>query len=500
MLTFQIDGQTVPCQKVKTSYQQKDIPELSLSVPTRLLNRSNTDDYFLLDCALLDDGNPIFTGIVAQLPIKQVGQTTQFICDADLGRLAIEPTVEVHFQEVPVSTAIGLLLSNTMESTWAIDNTATLTDSEITLDVRDLSGMWAQIRGILDRCRYPTFLRYSHYDSGTHYVDLGSFGDQNFDVSINRDNITKTPKSRPTATIPIKSIQPITGTSGETFVPLSYALQADPSLADDASYPIIGDRVYNNTITRGIHIKKPMTAHKTSNLEIPNLSKKANAALSAYGQCVREIQKSNPRTVVDIEVALETPPLLNQLVYVDITVHEVVYNADTMQEETVNTFDMQQWIRVVAISQDFNAKLEVDTPATRIGTQVYKIKVSTADEIEDFDGDKYLIDILQDAGKKDKQIAIATKQRNEVTVMHSSAASDCTSGWGDGKTFTFALPSPPASATQVYTTVDVPNTRSYVITQPATLVDDLIICVSGENNTDWDTGDSLSVTAAFVFI
>ncbi|GEM_PF-6494185 len=355
-----------------------------------------------------------------------------------------------------------------------------------------------QLREILDKCLNPTFLRYSHFDGSTHFVDLGGFGDKNYNIYVTRENLTKEPKVKQTSTVPTKSITPVSGVSGDTIVDLSIAIAAQPSLATDADYPIQGNRVVNNTIIKGVHLQEPMSTHKTKNDGTPSQAQKEQVALSTYGQCVRILQQSNPRTVIDVEMMLETPPLINSLLFTNLVKTEQGVDALTQQQFSVTTLNINQWMRVVSVQSSLDTTAHIGDEINRNRATLYKIQLTSGSEVEDFNESKYIFDTLQKAEDKDIQGAISAIAIHTVSVTHNAVASDCSSGWGNGKTYSFTPPV--ESATRVNYTVDVPANRSYVVTQvPVIGVSPLTICVSGENNDDWDTSDNLQIRARFVY-
>ncbi|GEM_PF-3975061 len=143
MATATVLNKQLDIIKLRYTTKQKQIAEATIEVSPLQLD-AQPFDVFLENCTIEHNGTIILSGVVSDLPKIDVDKgTTTINVDGALGLLDTEASANVHFQNVPVSTAISTILSYTRDSTWALNNTSSLTESNITLDVRSKKTIWA---------------------------------------------------------------------------------------------------------------------------------------------------------------------------------------------------------------------------------------------------------------------------------------------------------------------------------------------------------------------
>lgn len=514
-LVAEIANRAIPLRDFQMNYTQTEIPTFDITIPTRDIVGL---DLYLEDVAIYRDGDLIIEGLIKSpyvypelLPSIANPLFTSLKCDNNLGRLAIEAGALIHFQNTLVSVAIATLLSNAQLSNWILNDTTTLNDIEVTVDVREKETLWSQIMEICAQSRYATFVRYNSFSGGNHLLDLGYFRERrNTPKAAWGDNILEPPRFQEASQEPIKYLYPVSGSSSDTPVSLDDALNIDPTLsAGTQDYQILvgTGSIRNNTITKGCALRRSFSSIKTENDDAPTQAELNEAAIALYRTAAEEMEASQSSASITVKITCEEPPQIHDAIWLESKIFEEGYDLYTEQFELIESFDLSGYFRITGISADLRERFEVWNPYTEqyVGNAVYELELVEGDKRIVKSETDILIDKTQNTGIYDNIegiagggiIGVAT-----VTVQHDTVAPDCNySGPGTGKTFTFTIPSAPVGATDVIVTVKSvsPSNYNYKTTTYGTIGGTHELCVQNENTSDWDITDDCTIIISVIF-
>lgn len=515
MLVAEINGKGVEIKDFQMSFGQTDIPTFDVTLPTRAIAGQ---DLYLDDIAIYQDDLLIIDGIIkSPFPYPQLPESisnplfTSLKCDNNLGRLGIEGGLIVHFQDTLVSVALAQLLAGTTLYSWILNDTSTLQDVEITVDVRGKETIWSQIQEVCSQSRYATFVRYGGFNGTEYLLDIGYFRDRkNSPKAVWGDNIIAPPRFQEASQEPIKYIRPISGASADTPVDLDDALNIDATL-DNASqdYQILLGQgiIRNNTITKGVAVTRSFNTIKTENDSAPSQAEKDQVALALYRTAAEEMEASQESISLTVKITSADVPNIHDAIWLESKIFEEKYDLYTEQFSIVESFDISGYFRITGITADLRERYEVYNPYTEqfIKNGVY--------ELELVKGDKRVVksetDILLEKTEKTSQFdnleAIATGGVlgiSNVTVSHSGVSANCNfSGVNTGRTFSFTVPTAPAGATDVTITIKNISPTSYLVktTTYGTIGGSHVLCVQNETTNDWDITDSATIIVTCIF-
>jgi hypothetical protein len=439
------------------------------------------------------------------------GSTVQLKCDTYEGLLLCEAGLDsAHFQDELVSVAIATLLNGAVMNTWVLGSTTTLTDTTITVDVRNKETLLPQIKAVLEESGYPTYYRYGgQLSTGEYILDIGSFGEKiNSQYAILGDNILEAPRLKAQTREPLKRVYPVGGLSADAPLSLQDALNIDSTLSDASQdYQIIGNYVINNTIERGCNVKRDYDLQKTENDEAPTQAELNQAAHSMYKKVRKDMMASEPYITIDVKYTSELPPLIGSLMYVDGKVVEQRVDSINDRVTLHNSFYIRDWLRIMSVSGRFSERVaNADIQGVNY-SEIWQVELSTSDEKDVYTEGGVLSKDIENlkANKYDRRIGIAQGTNpfissELVELTQTGVLPDCPSGGVNRKEFVLTAPTPPAGAIIAQATISsVTSGYEYVITQAGGLNIDLIICVNPTPGIDWTLLDTAQVQATWLF-
>ena len=473
-------------------------------------------DPYLEDIKIFRDGLLLAEGIVrTPFPVALFGSgavtpiTIRLKCDEYIGLLQGEESADFHFQNQLLSISVGQLLGATAGSVWALGDTSTLNDIEITLDVRGPESLWTQIQDTAKTSQNITFLRYGGFSGGAHRLDIGYFRRSQNLVAQMGENILEPPILNEPSREPLKIIRPISGSTSDTPVNIDLALEIDGSLSSPTQdYQILPNTglVINNRIAKGIRITKTYSAIKTENSEAPSPQEEREAALALYRRCVAEFIASEPYIAFKLVVALDRKPLIHDTIYVKSPVYERVLDDYTGQYEDILTYNIDGYFRIVGIQVDYVERKAVVDAITGdiINVEVYTLDVTSGDLEDETEIAEIIFNRLDTRTRFDtisSKVDSAPFRVNVQNSISTGLASNCSVGGVAGRTTTFATPTPPTGSTSATFGVTgvLPSTANYTITQAGGIATSAIVCVTGANNTNWTTLSSATIAGVWTF-
>lgn len=514
-LVAQINGKAIPLRDFQMNYTQDGVPTFDITVPTRDIVGQ---DLYLEDVEVYRDGDLIIDGLIASpvvypalLPSVSNPLFTSLKCDSNLGRLVREAGVLVHFQNTLVSVALTTLLATTQDSTWLLNDTSTLNDIEITLDLRGMESLWAQIQEVCKASRNVTFVRYGGESGGNYLLDAGFFRERvNTPKAVWGDNILEPPRFQEANTEPIRIIYPISGSSSDMPVDLDFALNIDPTLSDPSQdYQILVGTggIRNNTITKGIIVRREFSAIKTENDDAPTQAELDETALALYRVAADELQNSQESYSLSVKITCEDAPRIHDAIWLESQIFEEIYDLYTEQYEIVQSFNLSGYFRIVGITADLRERYEVYNPYTEqyVGNAVYELELVAGDKKVTQTETEFLLERTQRTDTYDNIQGIASGGIlgvASVTVQHDTVPADCNySGANTGKEFDFTIPSAPLGATSVTVTIQsiTPTNYQVKVTNFGTIGGTHTLCVQNTNTSTWNLADDCEITISVIF-
>lgn len=511
-----INGKGIELRDFQMSFTQDEIPTFDVTLPTRDIAGQ---DLYLEDISIYRDDILIIDGIIkSPNPYPELLESasnplfTSLKCDNHLGRLAIEAGQIVHFQNVLVSVAITTLLAGTELSSWLLNDTSTLNDIEVTVDLRGRENLWSQIQEVCKQSRNATFVRYGGFNGTEYLLDVGYFRERvNTPKAVWGDNIISPPRFQESDTEPIKYLYPISGSSSDMPVDLDRALNLDPTLDDiSQDYQIIvgTGKIRNNNIVKGKSVRLSFDTIKTANDVAPTGAELDETALALYRSGAETLEASESTVSLSVKITCEDAPAIHDAIWLESKIFEEKYDLYTEEFEVIESFDISGYFRIVGITADLRDRFEVYNPYIEdyIGNAVYELELVQGDKRVVKSANDILLEKAQKTDVFDDIVGLVSGGIlgiSNVTVQHDTVAADCNyTGVLDGKEFEFVVPSPPVGATDVIVTIKDIDPTNYTIktTQFATLLANHILCVQNSNTLDWDASDDCEIVASFIFI
>lgn len=507
-----INGRTIPVQSYQENISQDSVPEFEIVVQASALFGLAP---YLQDVRVERNGVTLQSGIVrSPNPFPKFAKgaaqplLTTLKCDGELGRLECEASIDVHFQDTLLSVAVQTLLAGTVLSTWALNDISTLTDVEITVDVRGKRTIWSQIQEVVKQARNVTYVRFAGVAAGVFLLDIGAFNARDHRRRvIYGQNVVDEPRFRAPTVEPLLEVRPIGGDSADTPVNLDDALALDPTLSNPAQdYQILPGTgfVRNNTITAGCRATIKYQVQKTENDEAPTDQERQESALSLYRKTAREMEQSAPYISFSVKYTSDVAPIIHDAIFVKATVYEEVVDLLTERVELVPTLTVQDWFRVQEIKAQYQTQLtEVDAITEwMVYTDVFEITVSSRDDIDKYNESELVfnqVERFDNFDTVDAANGVYARLQNTLTEG-PGVPGDCNfqgAGPNTGRVFSFAPPPLPAGATTwASQVVSVTVGYNFEVLQTGAVGQPFEICVS--NGGTWGPGDTADVTISWI--
>jgi len=505
-------GIRTPLLSFSQNYSQKDLPEWeAVAINKDLGLYSLTNTLFLEPVKVYRDGTLLETGLISSVPVPTIfdgyKSTMKLLGYGQLGYLWTECSADIHFQNVLVSDCITSLLAFATNTSWALGDTSTLIDFTITIDPRSEKTLWGQIQKVVQETGAPTYVRYGGEIAGVHQLDVGEFGYQNPSLyAIHGNNILKAPKFQITVKEPLKEIIPVSGSSSESPVDVTLALNIDPSLATDPDYPLVGTSVINNTIAsgKGVCRRISYSIHKTQNDVEATETDQEEVAVSIVRKAQRDLAQSNPRIDLDIELFLPSQPVLHDKCWVDVDEVEGTYDHYTGELIKTQSFVFQDWAKVVEWSSDYKERYSDYDHYTGMieSLEVYSMSLSTGQDIISDNMYEIIYNENKSYSTNDNALSgVGLIDFSDDANTQVGVASNCvTLALINGRTFTFPIPTLNPSTTSIQTKlISITSGYNFEITQQASFpANDLILCVFRQDLTNWTVLDDCTVVIRFL--
>lgn len=507
-----INGRAIPVQSYQENTSQDSVPEFEVVVQSSALFGLAA---YLQGIAIERDGVTLQSGIIrSPNPFPKFAKgaaqplLTTLKCDGELGRLECEAGIDVHFQDTLLSVAIQTLLAGTTLSTWTLNDISTLTDVEITVDVRGKRTIWSQIQEIVKQARNVTYVRFGGVAAGVFLLDIGAFNARDHRRRvIYGQNVVDEPRFRAPTVEPLFEVRPIGGDSADTPVNLDDALALDPTLSNPAQdYQILPGTgfVRNNTIAAGCRATIKYQVQKTENNEAPTEQERQESALSLYRKTAREMEQSAPYISFSIKYVSDVPPVIHDAIFVRATVFEEVVDLLTERIELIPTLTVENWFRVQAIKAQYETRItNVDALTEQVTyADVFEITASSRDDIDKYNESELVFNQVERFDNFDTvDAANGVYARLENTLTEGPGVpGDCNFqgiGPGTGRLFVFTPPPLPAGATTwASQIVSVTIGYGFEVVQTGAVGQPLEICVS--NGGVWGLGDTADVTISWI--
>lgn len=426
-------------------------------------------------------------------------------CHDELGRLAYFASAnpDAHFADQTPTFIVSSLLAYAAGSgqNWALTDTSTVVEptQKITGEARDKEDVFAQIK-VVTEIATQFHIRYAGFNplTNNHEIHAGLFG-AIFDNFSPANNLVKFSRKKPTRRV-LRDIDAISGRAGDSPVDLDGFM----NIAPYPEYPIITDangrkKVRNSALTKGGIITKRFNQVKGKNADTSSsdFAERAKVRDATYIKAVRELQSHNGYDTFSADVLVKSIPLLGDKGSFTASIDEIEYDDFMQTQETIRTFQVNADLRVVGVHIEFDTQASVpDEFFVEIeqGYFICTLDLTTNDYAELDDEQAELYEEKTDYTQADQPGAtIGSIGSQFVTVNHTGVVADC----GGGKTFTFNYVSPaPDGATGVFATYSLPPGATATVTQQATLLLPLILCV---NAPGWVIGSNVTITVKYDF-
>lgn len=511
-ISFSNLGIRTPLLSFSQEYSQKDLPEWEAVAINRDLGQySLSSTLFLEPVTISRNGVLLETGFISSVPVPTLfdgfRSTIKLLGYNPLGYLWAECSANIHFQNILVSNALTSLLAFATNTNWALGDTSTLADIEITIDTRSEKTLWGQIQKVVQESGNPTYVRYGGEIAGVHQLDIGVFDYQNPHLwAIHGRNIKSSPKFNLTVKEPLKEIIPVSGSSSETPVDVSIALNLDPSLATDPNYPLVGTSVINNTIAtnKGTCRRISYAIHKSANNVEPTELEQEQVAVSMVRKAQRDLAQSNPRIELDIDIFLPTQPIIHDKCWVDVDEIEGFYDEYTGFYEQTSSFVFQEWAKLVGWKSDYKERYEdYDTFTGMIEEiELYSLSLSSGQDVQIDDPYEVIYNESKNYAINDNALSgVGLISFTDTAVTEVGVVSNCvTSALINGRLFNFPIPSLSSSTTAIQTKlISITSGYSFEITQQASFPsNDLILCVFRQDLANWTVADDCTIIIRFL--
>ena len=515
-------GKSIPVVQFTITENSNEIGIADVTIPTihlRADDGSGLLDVYQEPIEIWDNGTMYFNGVCkTYIPYPELNDSVnsasviKLKCDDPFGFLACEPPLEIHFQDTDISVILTTLLSQIAAPTFTIVNFINLTDEPITVDLRGKDNLWSQITEAMSKAQAATYMRYVSGDPDNGYgVEIGYFRNQvDSNFAILGKNVVAKPEFQESDTEPLKSITPVSGDSLTSPVNLQDALNIDPTLNDASQdFQIVGNKVVNNTITKGCNARKEYSVVKTEGDEEPTQDELNQAAITLYYNAAKELQDSVNRISINANVVLGTRPKLYDAMWFDSNVFEPDFNPIIQSFDLVETFRLRRWLRILSITIDYRDRQKMfdETLNDFLPYLVYKVEITNADRRNRYDVWLQLnekIDSQEDLNDPLAELAVNLGYKSIKTLTRTRSGGSPNCGGATGREFDFDFSSLiPASASGV--TIDVSSiTQGYEVqgvvqTGSVSPYADHVLCIKPTGSI-WSLADSASVQITLYFI
>lgn len=514
-LNFVDLGNSIPVISFTITQRMNEVGTMDVVVPGVHIRDL---DLYLEKIELWDNGELLFYGSCkssVNYPEfnEGVSNATQIKlkCDDAFGWLVISEPVQVHYQNTQPSVILAALLATCPYETFSISDTINLNDGPITIDLRSADSLWTQIVAVLETSRRQNYMRNVGIDNaGIYLVEIGFFREQiDSNFAILGKNIVSRPEFAEPDNEPILSILPISGDSVDEPVSLQDALNIDPTLDDPSQdYQIVGDRVVNNTITRGMVVRRDYSVVKTEGSDPPTQTELDQAAVTLYYSAAKDLEASKDKITVTVNAVMSESPQLYDACWLDTFIYEPLFDPICNQYTYVQSFFIRRWLRIAGITIDYRERHDYydEILCAIVPKRVYKLELTNSDRRNKYDVNLQLFEKIKDQENLNTGDAILASQLGykrirKLSVQQTGGATDCL---GTGHQFVFDHSAiVPATASGVVTAV-TSISQGYEVTSvvQAASVDpyaDLILCVEPIGGS-WTVADSATVKVTFSYL
>lgn len=511
----EILSRDIPIRSFQMEYGQNEIPTFDVELPVRYIAGL---DLYLEDIKILQDGQEIVRGIVRTpyiIPELQSSISaplfTKIKCDTMLGHLQKEPSLLVHFQDTLISSALTQLLASATGSNWALGDVSTLSDIEVTIDLRDKETLWSQIIGVIEANRIVTFVRYGgKNDSGTHLLDVGYFRDRPHENKvIVGDNVLEAPQFQFPSQEPIKYFYPVSGKAADQPVDLDLALNIDATLSNasqDYQIDVGVGRIINNKVTKGVAVRRSIDVSKTENDEPPTADELNQLAFSLYNHAVQEMTSSEDTTTVSVKAAMPFMPDIYDACWFEGQVIEEDYDLFTGQVNYIESFSLAGWFRIIGIRADYRERYQQYNPFTEeiVPATVYELQLVRGEKRVNKTEAEEILDMTQSSGYGVYDNVEAANPTvilgsDTMSITRENLVANCTIGAFDGRLFTFPIPDFEGASSVIITVTNITDDYIFQVVTYGTIGDNHIVCVRPSSG-DWTIADDATVTIALLYI
>lgn len=510
-MKVRLDGRDLQPNSVNITWTLDQAADFTIEVPASLIDSANIR-YKPVQVWV---GDQLFvSGIVTDRPSLTLSKDSAIMaslrCMDELGQLALlyRAYGRAHYQNELLIAVIQDLLQKMTGGAWVLTDTSTMVDPSIrtTVDLRSKESLFAQLA---EACKSvpQVHLRYGGFSGGVHTIEIGAFGQltEHFEANIN--NLTVDYGGKESFSI----IEAYGGQSGGRVITLADALSNPETTSDPlyARFPIVFDPITNTYYVEDTHSQSPgqvtrqFTASKTQNDDFPSAPQLQEAGIALWRKAVRELMNYGEYAVYTGDVILPRIPKVGDKARLRAWVSEPVYDPVTLTERPVETFRVDDILKISRVAYDLN---QHESNSQELGNEtvyVFNVEVTTNDEAEIVDDDVYLTERLQDNNTMDNLVnVIGHSQPIPATLTHGPGdAADCDfDGPNTGKLYTIASPTPPTgmSNVQVSYAVSPANARSRVVSYPSTVGQPLVLCVAPPVGS-WPPASLITVVATFFF-
>ena len=432
-------------------------------------------------------------------------------CIDEVGRLTTERAIITkHVQDEWLPQVVTDLLR--VADKWQLGDYTTLinTGVHVTVDLRNKETLFAQVAEVV-KSAPKTIFRYAGVDTttGNRMLDIGFFNNR-LHYLQQGDNLVTLKLQHNTAKL-VRVLEAYSDALSDRRITLGDALQyptinGDP---DFAQFPIFYDGargnyvIVNQALTRGCSIAKSFSMSRPKNDGIPSAAEIAAAGYGVWQRGVRFMQQSDDYITATATGLFEEIPQVGDRMYVRGKATETVWDTGTLNYREVETFDVEEEMRITQVSYGFEHVVGKGYVAGRpVPYYQCSVELTTSPYPEEYDDAATIVEAVQTFKQLDSSKSVAPSGAlTYVTSSQSASASDepDISCGGNGKRFTFAVPAAPVGAVSVVGNIismSHPSANYSIVQAAAFPSTPLIICATVAGG--WGSAN-LTVTAQFIF-
>lgn len=520
-LHARILNRDVPLMDLKISILQNKIGKIQCTVPLAPFVGAGVSEYVTRkglryeDIAIYSDDTLIRSGYIKEArPAKKgdVGGFIKIVAEDELGKLSLlwsKP--DAHYQDILVTAIVSDLL--TLTSDWELGDTTSMDDvtATTTVNVRSKDRLWAQLVEAVESIPL-CFIRYGGVNpaNGNHKLNIGLFGEQDDGIFLDTTNITKEIKVKRSPNEVIQKMRAKGGKAGDIIIKL------DGTQTEKTGFTVaidVGTNEYaitNTSLTKGVSVSRTFREIRTQNETPPLASELIEVRQSLYDKAVREMENSQEFETLNVGCSLNAIPLIGRDMKIRSIAAEQTYDTLTEKITYTNIRNLDGFYRVTKIQLKWKKPAgagEIEDVWTTESIDAFDMTLELTDglDLSDYDDANFLAKRLENHEDDEPYGAgIGLGGTYLIEVQHTGVATDCDVGGVDGKKFQFDFPveiSDTINSITYRVITPIPSNALFnVHTEPNLGTEQpLILCVTGANNTDWDTGDDITVLVQYTF-